>query len=543
MNTETIKRASHGKSKSYFIMTRSAAQNNSLSWDARGILAYLLSRPDDWLIKLDDLRRENYGRDRIRKVIKELIAHGYIQPRQKYRDKKGQWRYTPYILHETPLLHPFTDYQSTGSQNTGSQSVLHNTDIQNTETKDSIYQSDSKESFPASKNDVVLLTPAAEQVVPASKENSPIGETNTAEKQSTSYRLVRGSENHIADMDNMVAEMGKPDEPTYQESQTVAQQTTVVNFKDVKAHWNTETQTWDDPDYVYVGRANRHYNIPQSEWHNPYRVEDATPTQSAIDQFRSHLFNLLKDNPDAIERLVLLKGKKLVCWCRPDPCHGDVLLKAIEYYSSEAYKNKVTETDVPNTGSKADANTPQNKNRQHGENVSSGTQVSLHPETQKTPFLSDSGGKSKKRSKSEKTDEKEGNGDKPALDWSAMLKAVNEVLGIYGKQEKFVANMLWGRAKTGEWAACNLPPDNPVTPEELRKFGIWYLSDGVCEGCKMPQTAEQIQKYVLRFRAERRKVTPPANAYDRTKDPAYQIKPEDVMNPDDFERLLKGELA
>jgi hypothetical protein len=38
----------------------------------------------------------------------------------------------------------------------------------------------------------------------------------------------------------------------------------------------------------------------------------------------------IKTRPDLLNRLDELKGKTLGCWCRPLPCHGDVLVELIE---------------------------------------------------------------------------------------------------------------------------------------------------------------------------------------------------------------------
>lgn len=32
-----------------------------------------------------------------------------------------------------------------------------------------------------------------------------------------------------------------------------------------------------------------------------------------------------------LPHLIDLHGKDLVCWCKPKPCHGDILVKAIEW--------------------------------------------------------------------------------------------------------------------------------------------------------------------------------------------------------------------
>ena len=34
--------------------------------------------------------------------------------------------------------------------------------------------------------------------------------------------------------------------------------------------------------------------------------------------------------PSMLEKLEELRGKVLACWCKPKPCHGDILVELIE---------------------------------------------------------------------------------------------------------------------------------------------------------------------------------------------------------------------
>jgi hypothetical protein len=50
----------------FVILDQRAVEDSRLSWVARGLLAYLLSRPDDWRVPINDLRkRGDLGRDGI----------------------------------------------------------------------------------------------------------------------------------------------------------------------------------------------------------------------------------------------------------------------------------------------------------------------------------------------------------------------------------------------------------------------------------------------------------------------------------------------
>ena len=41
------------------------------------------------------------------------------------------------------------------------------------------------------------------------------------------------------------------------------------------------------------------------------------------------------ERPDLMKRLTELKGKTLGCWCKPNPCHGDVLVRLVNELSDE----------------------------------------------------------------------------------------------------------------------------------------------------------------------------------------------------------------
>ncbi len=110
--------------------------------------------------------------------------------------------------------------------------------------------------------------------------------------------------------------------------------TTVANFNHVYQHWNKATRTWDDPKFVYIGRYMPSFNLPSSIFANPFKIaKDTTENRAAaIEQYRGWIKSKLSD-PVEGERyrteLEALRGKTLVCFCKPKPCHGDTLLSLL----------------------------------------------------------------------------------------------------------------------------------------------------------------------------------------------------------------------
>ena len=99
-----IIRARHDKSDPYFRFRRATAQDARLSWAARGVLAYLFSKPDDWEINAQAMMREgDLGRDGLYRVLGELREAGYVIRKQERRADGTLGRWVTDV-HETPIL-------------------------------------------------------------------------------------------------------------------------------------------------------------------------------------------------------------------------------------------------------------------------------------------------------------------------------------------------------------------------------------------------------------------------------------------------------
>ena len=81
------------------------------------------------------------------------------------------------------------------------------------------------------------------------------------------------------------------------------------------------------PNEVYIGR-NTYNGWRKSKWHNPYLVDkpgkkrDGT-REEVLAKYRKYLLS----NAELMADLPELLGKDLFCWCAPEGCHGDLLLK------------------------------------------------------------------------------------------------------------------------------------------------------------------------------------------------------------------------
>lgn len=91
------------KRNPYAQIDRSCLEDDRLSWKATGILAYLLSKPNQWTVRIKDI--EKHGKDgekAIRAGLKELINAGYAELKT-IQNTDGKLAGKTYIIHEIPL--------------------------------------------------------------------------------------------------------------------------------------------------------------------------------------------------------------------------------------------------------------------------------------------------------------------------------------------------------------------------------------------------------------------------------------------------------
>jgi hypothetical protein len=74
---------------------------------------------------------------------------------------------------------------------------------------------------------------------------------------------------------------------------------------------------------VYIGRP--------SKWGNPYtHLAGKTRAQFHVDTVEEAVTayrRWVMAQPELVAALPELRGQDLICWCKPGPCHGDVLLE------------------------------------------------------------------------------------------------------------------------------------------------------------------------------------------------------------------------
>lgn len=89
--------------RKYAVISQDMLRDSRLSFAARGLLSYLLSKPDDWEMRTDDLINQSpAGRDAVYAMLKELEKCGYLVRRRVHVEKgRVTWQTTVF---ETPEL-------------------------------------------------------------------------------------------------------------------------------------------------------------------------------------------------------------------------------------------------------------------------------------------------------------------------------------------------------------------------------------------------------------------------------------------------------
>ena len=74
-----------------------------------------------------------------------------------------------------------------------------------------------------------------------------------------------------------------------------------------------------EPYDVYIGRP--------SKWGNPFKIGRDGSRQEVILKYK----DMIISNTELIKQIPIeLRGKTLGCWCKPDACHGDVLVELVD---------------------------------------------------------------------------------------------------------------------------------------------------------------------------------------------------------------------
>ncbi len=115
----------------FYTLDKSISEDLSLSWGARGLLIYLLGKPDNWEVSIADLINQTQGsgkpagRDAVRGLLNELKQAGYLHADTK-RSNSGAFDGVSYVVSEVPQISPLTDNPATVDPKTANPPLISN---------------------------------------------------------------------------------------------------------------------------------------------------------------------------------------------------------------------------------------------------------------------------------------------------------------------------------------------------------------------------------------------------------------------------------
>lgn len=90
---------------SFTVISNAVIEDRRLSYKARGLLIFILSKPDHWRTNMKHLAAQSSdGYYSVQSGMAELAAAGYIE-RIKVQDTAGRWS-THTIVRDTPVDNP-----------------------------------------------------------------------------------------------------------------------------------------------------------------------------------------------------------------------------------------------------------------------------------------------------------------------------------------------------------------------------------------------------------------------------------------------------
>jgi hypothetical protein len=79
-------------------------EDTDLSWKVKGILSYLLTKPNNWIVRITDLcNKSPNGKTEIRSAMKDLIKYGYAKVIYERDENSGRLKGKTYVISDLPI--------------------------------------------------------------------------------------------------------------------------------------------------------------------------------------------------------------------------------------------------------------------------------------------------------------------------------------------------------------------------------------------------------------------------------------------------------
>ena len=105
-----------------------------------------------------------------------------------------------------------------------------------------------------------------------------------------------------------------------------------VKVKYIRPTYNTLSDWMENPQHEYIGRGGvvfinkERFPKKSSQWANPFKLKKEG-RDKCLELYETWVRE--KINREGTDELKKLKNKVLGCWCHPEKCHGDILIKIL----------------------------------------------------------------------------------------------------------------------------------------------------------------------------------------------------------------------
>lgn len=106
-----------------------------------------------------------------------------------------------------------------------------------------------------------------------------------------------------------------------------------VRVKFIRSDYENLHEWMEDENNVYIGRRGvvflygKRYPAKDSVWCNPFKIGKDGDRNEVVKKYREYIEEKIRN--DEVE-LNSLRNKTLGCWCKPNECHGDILIELLE---------------------------------------------------------------------------------------------------------------------------------------------------------------------------------------------------------------------
>jgi hypothetical protein len=97
-------------------------------------------------------------------------------------------------------------------------------------------------------------------------------------------------------------------------------------------------------DLVYIGRASGRFH--GSALGNPFRIGSHGTREQVIEKYRIWLWKMIRNRDERViselkmivERVRNGENLYLGCWCAPSACHGDIIVRCVNWIIESGYE-------------------------------------------------------------------------------------------------------------------------------------------------------------------------------------------------------------